>query len=74
MTLLEATKDLFLLAHRLKVDLLPFYIPGRYNTIAGSLSREESSRLASQQGLKEDNIKEIKSLSLEVWKVRAGAD
>lgn len=37
--LLESTRELLLLAHRLRVDLLPFYIPGRINTIADALSR-----------------------------------
>ncbi|KAJ8708130.1 hypothetical protein PYW08_010496 [Mythimna loreyi] len=37
--LLDSTRELLLLAHRLRIDLLPFYIPGQYNTLADSLSR-----------------------------------
>lgn len=37
--LLEATRKLLILVDALQVNLLPFYIPGRYNSIVDCLSR-----------------------------------
>ncbi|KAI5752161.1 hypothetical protein M8J77_014412 [Diaphorina citri] len=39
--LLQDTRDLLLLASRLNIHILPFYIPGKVNSIADSLSRQE---------------------------------